>query len=342
MHRFESEPWSAVLRRRPDRREEILFLAQADLGELLRLLALADEIEHRVDGEPRDNAAVARRNGRAHQVVALEGLRGFLGIAVRGERHDIAIEERGHLDLRVAHQQSLEREDSAQVIVAVDHEERIGLPGKLIEASQVAKRDLASDVLADAHHVEVHQGPHAPLRIGKRRLQPGAIVDVLGLEDVLHHVLGQVGREVGDLVGVEVAGGGDDFRRIHVREESVADGIGDLQQDVSILVAADKPPYDESLGKRQALENVGDVRRMQSVEPLLQFRKILFVDERFDESGPSPAVLFVALDELLTEPLLREKPVYGLEMFVRRRGTRVFGGKWHGKSVARPGGSRTF
>ena len=228
------------------------------------------------------------------------------------------------------------------MVVAVDHEEGVRLPRELVEAAQVAQRHLAGHVLADAHHLEIHQGADASLGVGQGGLQLRALVDVLRLDDVLDHLVGQVGREVGDLVGVQVLGGGDDLRGVHVREQRVADGVGDLEEDVAVAVAAHEAPDDEALLEGQALEDEGDVGRVQPVEPLLQLGEVLLVDDGLDEPVPF-AVAALPVDELLHQALLGEQPRYRVEMFLRRGGARLFGGEGHrGRGPAGPGGSPVF
>jgi hypothetical protein len=95
--------------------------------------------------------------------------------------------------------------ESLQLAGAVDHEELVRVIGHLVQAPQIAQHHLERDVLADADHVEVHQRADRALLIGHRGPQLVALVGRKGLEDVLEHLARQVRRQIGDLVGIELA-----------------------------------------------------------------------------------------------------------------------------------------
>ena len=94
------------------------------------------------------------------------------------------------------------------------------------------------------------------------------VLDVLRLDDVLDHLFGQVRREVGDLVGIEVLGRGHDLGAVHVLQQRVANRVGHLEQDLAVAAAGHQPPCPEAILERQALEHIRDVGGMQLLQQL--------------------------------------------------------------------------
>ena len=105
-----------------------------------------------------------------------------------------------------------------------------------------------------------------------RRPQLLALLRRQGLENVLDHLARQVGREIGDLVGIELLGRRDQLFLVHVRDQRFAHRVGHLEQDLALALGLDQLPDDEPLFERQRLEDVGDVRGMQRVEQLAAAR----------------------------------------------------------------------
>ena len=137
--------------------------------------------------------------------------------------HDVADER-----VRIGDDQPVERQHAQQRLVAVDDEQLVGLRRQLVEAAQVAQHDLERHVGPHLHVVEVHQRADHVLLEGHRGAQLLALLDRQALEDVVHHLLRQVGRELGDLVGVERLGGGDELLGVHRGDERLADRVRDL------------------------------------------------------------------------------------------------------------------
>ena len=120
----------------------------------------------------------------------------------------------------------------------------------------------------------------------------------------MHDVVGQVRRQVRDLVGVELLGRGDQFLRLHVRDEGLAHRLGQLQQDLAFAVGLDQIPYAQAPVERQGLEDVSDISRVQCGEPALQLGHVLLVQQRLDQLLARPSLL---VDQVLHEPLLIEQ-----------------------------------
>ena len=143
---------------------------------------------------------------------------------------------------------------------------------------------------------------------------------------------GQVGGEVGELVGVQGAGRRAQLGRLHVRDERLAHRLGDFQQDLAVAVGLDQVPHHETLVARQRLEDVGDVRRVQGVELLLQLGPVLLVDERLHQRLARHLLL---VHETLDQALLLQDRHDLLEVLLdalRRAGLLDFG---HGMGPAR-------
>ena len=160
------------------------------------------------------------------------------------------------------------------------------MAGQLVHAPQVAQHDFERHVLAHRDHVEIHERAHGILRIGHRGTQLLALLDGQRPEHVRHDILRQVRHQVGNLVGIELLRRGDQLVAVHVRDERFAHRIGDLQQDVAIAVGLDQFPDDKALVERQRFQDVGDIRRMQPVELVLQFGQVLLVDEGLHQLVP--------------------------------------------------------
>ena len=172
--------------------------------------------------------------------------------------------------------------------------------GQLLEAAQVPGHDFQRHVVADAHDVEVHQGTDGVLRVGHRGAQLLALLDRQRLEDVLDDLVGEVGRELGDLVGVEVLDRGDELVRVHRPDDRLADRFRQLEQDLAVALRLDEVPDDEALVDRQRLEDVGDVGRVHLVELRAQLGEVLLVHERLDQLVLAHRL---PLDQAFDEPM---------------------------------------
>ena len=190
------------------------------------------------------------------------------------------------------------------MVFAVHHEQLVGVVRQLVEAAQVAQHDLEADVLADGHHVEVHQRADRVLRVGHRRPQLFASLAVERLEHVLHDLGRQVGSEVGEFVRIEGFGGGLELLRIHRLDQRLAYCIGHFEQDLAVALGLDQIPYEQPVLERQGLEDERDVGRVQFVEAVLQFGYVLLVNQVFHQVM---AWHFLAVHEILHHFLARQQ-----------------------------------
>ena len=132
-------------------------------------------------------------------------------------------------------------------------------------------------------HLEIHDRADLVVLVGHRRTQLFAFRRIEALEELVDHLFRQVIGKVGDLVGIELLGGSEDFRRVHVGEQRLAHRVGHLEQDLAIAVRLDQVPDAEAILGRQRLEDAGDVGRMQFLDLALELGEVLAMDEVVDE-----------------------------------------------------------
>jgi hypothetical protein len=114
--------------------------------------------------------------------------------------------------------------------------------------------------------LEVHERADRALGIGQRRAQPLALLGRKRLHHLFDHFRRQVRRDVGELVGLQGFGRGDELGGIHRCDERFAHRVGHFNQDLAVAVRLDEIPDLQALFRRQRLEDVGDIGRMQGVE----------------------------------------------------------------------------
>jgi hypothetical protein len=142
----------------------------------------------------------------------------------------------------------------------------------------------------------------------------------------------QVGRDVGDLVGVERFGGGQQLRLVHRLDQRFANRVGDFQQDLAVALRLDQIPHQQALVDRQRLQDVGHVRRVQLLQLALQLDQVLLVHQILDQILARPPL---PMDELLHQPHLGEQRLHLREVrfeVVLRLVFEVFG---HGAGLAK-------
>ena len=105
--------------------------------------------------------------------------------------------------LEVGDDEPRQRQRAPQLLLAVDDEQLVGVRRQFVQRPQVARRRLQGHVLAHRDLVEIHQRADRALLVGERGAQQHALFLRQRANDVLDHLLRQVGRQVGDLVGLE-------------------------------------------------------------------------------------------------------------------------------------------
>jgi hypothetical protein len=93
-----------------------------------------------------------------------------------------------------------------------------------------------------------------------------ALLDGERLENILNDLPREIGREIRDLVGIELLGCGDELVLIHAGDEGLSHGIGYFQKDFAVTPGFYEIPYDQALVEWKCLEDIGDIGRMEAVE----------------------------------------------------------------------------
>jgi len=275
------QPGPAVAHRLPDRGEDVFFFTQTGHVEDFAFAFLTDQVDHLVDGQTTDQLAALVHHRRGNQVVTLECLGGVVAVLVRVEGHRVGGHDFQHLLVRIVDQQALDRQHALEHAVVVDHEQFVGMPGQFLQAAQVAQHHFQADVLADGDHLEVHQRADLVLLVGQRRTHSLALLRVEAFHQFMDHVARQFRCQVGEFVGVQVLGRGDDLVVVHVRDQGFPDRVGDFEEDVAVVLGLDQLPDRQAVVQRQRFEDVGDVGGVQFLQLALEFYEILPVDEVF-------------------------------------------------------------
>ena len=249
-HQIDRQPRPAVLEAVEHRREHVLFLAQARLGELALGARFADVVHHRIDREAAGEPAGGVDHRRRHQVVALEGARRVLGAILRIELHAFRHHHLAHLAIEVGDDQAGERQRALQHLVAIHHEQLVGVVGKLVEPTQVARHRFQRHVFTHGDMVEIHQRPDRALGVGKRRPQALALFQGERLHHLFDDARRQVRSDVGELVGLERLHRRHQLARIHRFDERFAHRVGHLDQDLAVAIGLDQIPYRQPLLER--------------------------------------------------------------------------------------------
>ena len=232
------------------------------------------------------------------------------------ERDDVTHHDLSNIVLKFGNDEFGKRQHALQALVPVNDEDLVGMVRERIEAPQIPRDGLDRGVLAHADHVEIHEGADRILGVRHRRAQLLAFIDGQGLEDIVDNSFGEVRRQVGDLVGLQLLGRSDQLLQIHAADESLAHRIGSLEQDFAVALRFDEIPDDEPLLQRQRFEHVRDVGRMHGVELRAKFGDVLPMHERFHQ-----LVLwhFLALHQVLDQAVppqeLLNLTQVGLEVF---------------------------
>ncbi len=232
------------------------------------------------------------------------------------ELDEFRLHHRGDRGPGIRDQQPVDRQQSLEPSGIVNHEQLVGVVRHFIEPAQVAQDDLDGNIVADADHVEIHQRADRVLGVRHRRAQLLAFLGRQRLEDVLHHLAREIGREIGDLVGVELFGRRDQLLLVHVRDQRLAHGVRDFEQDLAFAIGLDQIPHHETLLERQRLQDVGDVRRVLRVEQLLQLDEMELVHQVLDQLLARP---FLPLDEALHQLVLVQEFAHAPQAVVHTR-----------------------
>ena len=234
-------------------------------------------IDHRIDRKAADERIRGIDHRRRHQVVALERARRILGRILGMKTDAVGDHHLGDLLLQVRDDDSRKRQRALQALRAIDDEKLIRMAGQLVQAAQVSRRRFHRHVVANGDVLEIHQRADRAFRIGERRAQPRAFFQRQRLHHLLHDAGREVCRDVGELVGFERLGRGDELGRIHRLDERLAYRLGNLDEDFAVAIGLDEVPDGKALFERQRLEQEGDVGRVERVEPRAQLAALRLV-----------------------------------------------------------------
>ena len=174
----------------------------------------------------------------------------------------LRVEDVTHGFFRVFGQQPREGDRPQVAIVAIDHEQPVGLVRQLRAHTQVAQYDFHGDVGAHAYRVGVHEAAGGVVLEGQHGLQPLAVLLVHGLDQLQRHGLGQISDQVGQVVEFHVLGGRQQFVGVHPLDERLAHVIAELDQYVAFNFWFDEVPDHLALRGRQRFHERRDLRRM--------------------------------------------------------------------------------
>ena len=122
---IDRQPGPAVGRRVPDRREQVLRLAQARERQHVVRRRGADEVHHGVGGDAADQLAAVVDDRRRQQVVALEGGRDLGRVIVGMKSPDVGIHDRGEGSVARRDKERAEADRADEDVARVDDEQPI-------------------------------------------------------------------------------------------------------------------------------------------------------------------------------------------------------------------------
>jgi hypothetical protein len=140
----------------PDRREQILVLAESRLAQRLFERILLHVLEHGIYGQHADDLVMKIFERRRDQVVALERFGGFVVGVAREEIRRRRVHDFVDMQVAVAHEQPVERQRALEHVVAVDHRQRRELRGQAAAPAQRREGIFERDVRENRHDLELH------------------------------------------------------------------------------------------------------------------------------------------------------------------------------------------
>ncbi len=275
------QPRPAVTQGFPDRGKDIFFFTQTGHVEDFAFAFLTDQVDHFVNGQTANQLAVFVDHRRGDQVITFESLGRIISIFIRMETHRIVGHDFDHLLIGIIDQQSLDRQHPLECAIVVDHKKLVGMTWQLLEPTKITQHHFQADVFADGDHLEVHQRANLLLVIGQRRTNALTLLTVKGFHQLVDDVSRQLGGQVGELVGIHLLGGGQEFVIVHVGDQCFSYRVGNFKEDVAVTLGLDQLPDGQAIVQGQGFKDIGDVGGVQIVKLALQLDKVLPMNQVF-------------------------------------------------------------
>ena len=209
-----------------------------------------------------------------NQVIALEGLGGLAHFVVGIEREHVTVHDGRHFGVGLVDQHLFDGQAAHQDAVAVHHEHLIGVLRQFVEAAQIAQHHFQRHVLAHTHEFEVHARAHRIVGVRHGGAKLFALFGRQLVLDLFHHGGRQVLSQIGHVVGVEVLDGGHQLGLGHRVDQGLAHRLGHFQQHGAIDFTLDRIPDQTAFVRRQGLQHIGDVGRVQAGQALAQLGQV--------------------------------------------------------------------
>ena len=233
------------------RGEGVVLLVEARHAHQRVLGAVADDIDHIVDGDAADELVVRIDHRRRNPVALLEKLRHPLRRQRNRNRLDVGAHDIEHERGGVRHEQLAQRQDALKIILAVDHVNAVGHFGNDIVAAQIAQHEFHRVPLAHGDGVGVHQAAGGVLVVGQHGLEPLAVLLVHRLQYFIGDLLRELLEDVGEVVGFKPGGEFGDFGGVVFAQELALQVFIEVLDDLAPGVLIEQlPKHAAGLGWR--------------------------------------------------------------------------------------------
>ena len=153
-----------------------------------------------------------------------------------------------------------------QDVVIVHHKDFVGVVGQAVKAAQIAQHHFAGYIAAYAHNFKVHHRAHLAVFIRHGSLNLGAFLFIARLQHFVHHVRGQIVRQIRQIVGFHVFHRRHQLGFIHRFNQAFAHAVGYFQQHIAVFFGRGKFPHQHALFGRQTFQHSRHVSGVQFVQ----------------------------------------------------------------------------
>ena len=168
-------------------------------------------------------------------------------------------------------------------IARVDDEQSIGVVRQPSAASQHAHGLFDRLRLAKAQQILGHEPRRRVLGVRLALLDPGSIAGIEHRRNIVEHVARKRVREVAQIVGVELAQHASEPLTGRVFDERGPHPGADLDESLAAEARRQLAPDDRPVVGWKGLEQVRDIRRMQTPQSLVQLNQVLTVLHLFEQ-----------------------------------------------------------